>query len=455
MTQAGTRRAIAATIAVVAVGAVPAPALGAEAHVETIDGVKVIVFNAAPGEVQSVLVDRDPGFTNDQYQLEDQNNRVTAGPGCQNPPRTPFAGVEEKIVRCDASATTIRVNLADGKDTVRFGKLNGNLITDVVDGGEGDDSLDTSNGSGLIMGGPGDDTIDANAGDDEVIGGDDDDSIVGGPGSDTISGDAGNDKIRGHATPDTQEIGTVTDFRAGDVNKLAGGPGNDTIVGDNGTDEILGDAGNDTLAGAGAADILDGGAGNDTIDEGDTPGDPNGGQPGGPLAPDTIRGGAGTDTATYCTRHYSDSEARKHPLTITLDNKANDGEKGEGDQIGPKGDVENVLGGGVTNDKITGNARANQLVGDCLSTFTSSGDNKLYGGGGNDKLVGSDGRDLLNGGKGADSFLGNEDADTIQAKDGKRDKSINCDGIGAKSSSDSATLDRSDPTPFNCDKLRR
>jgi Ca2+-binding RTX toxin-like protein len=95
------------------------------------------------------------------------------------------------------------------------------------------------------------------------------------------------------------------------------------------------------------------------------------------------------------------------------------------------------------------------LTGDCLTTVASSGDNKLYGGSGDDKLVGSDGRDLLNGGKGADSFLGNEDADTIQAKDGRRDKSINCDGIGVKSSKDSATLDRSDPTPFNCDKLRR
>ena len=119
-------------------------------------------------------------------------------------------------------------------------------------------------------------------------------------------------------------------------------------MGDNGADEIHGDAGNDNLAGAGGPDTINGGTGNDRMDEGDTPGDPNGIKPAGPLASDTIRGGAGTDTATYCTRYYPGSDGRKHPLTITLDNKANDGEKGEKDNIGPTGDVENVLGGGVT-----------------------------------------------------------------------------------------------------------
>ncbi|HEX8745293.1 MAG TPA: calcium-binding protein [Thermoleophilaceae bacterium] len=451
----GARRAVAASIAVVALGACAPAALAGEAHVETIGGATVIVFTAAPGEKQSLLVDRDPGFTGDQYQLNDQDNNVQAGPGCSNAPRPPFAGTDPKIVRCGSSATTIQVNLGDGDDTVRFGNLSGHPITDVIDGGDGIDRLDASNGDGRITGGPGDDVIDGNAGNDEILAGADDDEIVAGPGSDTVNGEGGDDKILGHAKPDTQEIGTVTDFRAGDVNLLSGGDGADSIVGDNGTDEIRGEAGNDTLAGAGGAGAIDGGAGNDTMDEGDTPGDPNGGQPAGPLASDTIRGGPGKDTATYCTRHYSGGEAKKHPLTITLDNRGNDGEKGEKDVIGPSGDVENVLGGGVTSDRITGNSKANVLTGDCLTTVAGSGSNKIYGGSGNDKLVGGDAKDLLNGGKGADQFLGNEDADTIQAKDGARDKSINCDGVGVKSSKDSATVDRSDPTAFNCDKLRR
>lgn len=454
MTKAGAFSRIAAlTVAVCC--AAPAAAFGAEAYVETAaDGSKVVVFNAAPGETNSVLVDRDPGFTGDQYQLEDQNNPVQGRDGCSNKPRTPFAGTEVDIVVCDKSATSIRVNLADGGDSVRFGNLNGNTPLDIVDGGPGDDRLDTGPGDSIVLGGDGADTIDTNAGNDEVSGGAQSDSILGGPGSDTLSGDGGDDTILAHAKPDTNEIGVVTNFRAGDVNKVFGGDGKDTIVGDNGGDELKGDAGNDSVNGAGGPDLVDGGAGNDTLEEGDNAGEPNGPDPAG-IASDELRGGTGKDTATYCTRHYSSSERGKHPLTISLDKKANDGEKGEGDRIGPAGDVENVIGGGVTNDKITGDARANVLSGDCVTTFSESGNNKIYGGSGADKLVGGDGKDLLNGGKGADGFIGNEDADTIQAKDGAKDKSINCDGVGAKSSKDSATLDRSDPKAANCEKTKR
>lgn len=455
MTKVGAIRRIAAMTAIVCLAA-PAAALGGEAHVEAApDGSQVIVFTAAPGEVNSVLVDRDPGFTGNEYQLDDQNNNIQPGPGCRNVQTMPFGGPDPSIVRCGSAATAIRVSLGDGGDTVRFGKLNGNTPLDVVDGGPGDDSLDTGNGGSIVAGGDGIDTIDANAGDDVVSGGAQNDSIVGGPGSDTIGGDDGNDTIRGHATPDTHEIGIVTDFRAGDVNKLSGGAGNDKITGDNGTDELTGDAGNDDLRGAGAADIIDGGAGNDTMDEGDTPGNPNGGQPGGPLASDTIRGGAGKDTATYCTRFYSGSEGRKHPLAISLDKKGNDGEKGEGDNIGSDGSVENVIGGGSSGDKITGDGRANVLTGDCVIAVGASGNNKIYGGAGGDKLVGGDANDLLDGGKGSDSFLGNEGADSIRAKDGAKDKSINCDGLGVKSDKDSAVVDRSDPRATNCDRTRR
>ena len=100
--------------------------MGGEAHVETIDGVTVIVFTAAPGEKQSLVVDRDPGFTGDQYQLNDQDNNITPGPGCQQGVRQPFGSPEPKIVRCGSAATTIRINLGDGDDSVSFGNLSGN-----------------------------------------------------------------------------------------------------------------------------------------------------------------------------------------------------------------------------------------------------------------------------------------------------------------------------------------
>jgi Ca2+-binding RTX toxin-like protein len=429
----------------------PAAAQAGEAHIEAaVGGGRTIVFTAAAGESNSVRVDRDPGFTGDLYQLEDQDNALTAGPGCANKPRTPFSGTEERIVQCEtAGVTAIRVELGDGVDSTRFGDLSGAIVTDTIAGGDGIDRIDASAGPSVITGGAGDDLIDGRGGDDQIGGGDGDDEITTGVGSDVANGDAGKDIVRGYTFPATAEIGIVTKFRAGETNRLSGGPGADRLEGDNGPDQLSGGPGNDRLNGGGDADVMAGDAGNDTIDEGDTAGDPNGEDVGPPIAGDTVHGGAGKDTATYCTRRG------KAPLRITLDRKANDGGKGEGDNIGPRGDVENVLGGGESSDRITGNGAGNVLTGDCLTTVGASGNNTIFGGGGNDRVVGGDGRDLLNGGKGRDAFIGNDDRDTIQAKDGTRDKSIQCDGVGSAFPGDVAFVDRSDPAANRCEKVRR
>ena len=108
-----TRRALAATFALTIAALAPAAARAAEAHVETNpDGTRAVVFTGAAGEANSVLVDRDPGFTADLYQLEDQGNPVTPGPGCAQKLREPFNSPEPKIVRCETGGvTTIRVSL--------------------------------------------------------------------------------------------------------------------------------------------------------------------------------------------------------------------------------------------------------------------------------------------------------------------------------------------------------
>lgn len=444
----GNGRAFTAALAVT-LGLAAAPAAqAAEVHIEDGAGGRTIVFTAAGGERNSVLVDRDPGFTNDLYQLEDQNNPVTSGPGCANKPRTPFSGTEEDIVQCEtAGVTAIKVVLGDGADSTRFGRLNGNVISDAIEGGDGIDILGASDGPSVVTGGDDDDTIEGRNGDDQISGGSGDDEITGGVGSDIVTGDSGNDVIRGYTFPETNEIGIVTKFRGGEVNKLAGGTGNDTLEGDNGPDQISGGAGNDKLHGGGDADSLSGDAGNDTLEEGDTAGEATAEQVGGPIAGDTVRGGAGKDTATYCTRRGTT------PLNISLDGKRNDGRAGERDNIGS--DVENALGGGESSDTIKGNSRGNVLSGDCITSVSKSGNNKIYGLGGDDRVVGGDGRDLLNGGSGADRFIGNEDRDTIQARDGRRDKSINCDGLGVESGSDRAIVDRGDPPANSCEQVRR
>ena len=419
-------------------------AQAAEVHVEN----GVIVFTAAPGEQNSVLVDRDPGFTDDQYQIEDQDNDVSAGSGCANKPHFP-SGTEPNIVTCSpAGVGAIKVVLGNGAlDSVRFGDLDGHVINDFVEG-DGNDRVSASNGPSTVNGGLGNDEIDTRGGADQVHGGAGRDDIVGGPGGDTLLGEGDADHLRGYAQPGTLEIGEVPTYRGGDVNVLSGGPGGDTVEGDNGRDKITGGDGNDKLLGGGDADTLNGGAGNDRLDEGDTAGKPTGEKVGAPIKADVVIGGGGTDTAAYCTRRGD------QPLSITLDGKANDGRSGEGDSI--KADVENVLGGGTSDDTIKGNGKVNVLTGDCLNTEGSNGDNKIFGLGGNDRVVGGFGNDTLDGGSGRDVFVGNEGLDSIKAKDGTKDSSINCDGAGDpldQSDADRARVDHSDPAAKNCEHV--
>lgn len=106
----------------------------------------------------------------------------------------------------------------------------------------------------------------------------------------------------------------------------------------------------------------------------------------------TFAGGAGTDTISY--------ETRAAPVTVTLDDVADDGQTGEGDRIAA--DVEAVTGGSAA-DKLTG----------------GPGPNTLTGGAGDDELFAQDGAvDTLGCGDGNDVV--HVDADDVVAGDCER-----------------------------------
>lgn len=70
----------------------------------------------------------------------------------------------------------------------------------------------------------------------------------------------------------------------------------------------------------------------------------------------------------------------------------------------------------------------------------------FYGDAGNDLLKGNGGDDTLVGGKGRDKLLGGAGADILDAKDGTKDKRIDCGpGKGER-----AFVDRVDPKPISC-----
>jgi Ca2+-binding RTX toxin-like protein len=159
---------------------------------------------------------------------------------------------------------------------------------------------------------------------------------------------------------------------------LETGPGADTIrVGIALAGRLLGGPGNDKLTGGGGNDSLHGDAG-----------------------ADTLTGGAGTDVADYTDRTA--------PLTVTLDDRANDGESGELDNVAT--DVESVYGGSGP-DALTGGDAANALSG-------NGGNDTIDGGGNDDAMAGGDGDDTLSGGAGDDSGSGDSGNDTLTGGDG-------------------------------------
>ena len=187
-------------------------------------------------------------------------------------------------------------------------------------------------GSDLSAGGRSDDTITAGDGDDlmalDPIGG-------GGGGSDTADAGAGNDDVLSGRGDDEVQLGDGDDH-------VGGGPGIDTLEGG---------AGDDDIASGPGADILRGDAGNDTLtgecDEQPCPPEPGAG------AGDDVDGGPGLDLFRYET--YAPG-----PVTITLDDAANDGAAGEGDNIDD--DVEDVRVTGPGDATVTGAPGFNNLT---------------------------------------------------------------------------------------------
>jgi len=84
------------------------------------------------------------------------------------------------------------------------------------------------------------------------------DMIFGGNGDDTINAGAGNDLICGGNGGGTINAGLGNDT-------VDGGNGNDTLIGGDGDDRLIGGNGNDTMTGGIGADFFDGGSGTDTV----------------------------------------------------------------------------------------------------------------------------------------------------------------------------------------------
>jgi len=93
-----------------------------------------------------------------------------------------------------------------------------------------------------------------------------------------------------------------------------------------------------------------------------------------------------------------------------------------------------------TNESLEGSPGNDVLIGDGRS-------NRIIGQAGDDVIKGRGGDDLVSGFGGADSLFGGKGLDTLRARDGGRDRRLNC-GRGPRRQS--VRRDHVDPRPVRC-----
>jgi Ca2+-binding RTX toxin-like protein len=184
---------------------------------------------------------------------------------------------------------------------------------------------------------------------------------------------------------------------------LNGNEGNDSLTGGDGNDRLTGDEGDDTLIGGAGSDILTDGTGL-TASAADS-------------GHDFLDGGPGDDTADYFRRIIDGPDT---PLSVSLDDVANDGAAGEGDDVRS---VEAVTTG-PTDDVLIGSDLPNSLV-------SGSGNDVISGLGGSDDLAAGAGDDSVNGGAGGDDVGCDAGFDTALVDPGD-DVDVLCERVGAK-----------------------
>jgi Ca2+-binding RTX toxin-like protein len=214
-------------------------------------------------------------------------------------------GVDTLSYELRKNAITLTVDrVANDGETNEKDSVGDNIETLI--GGEGDDKISAGDADNTIIGGPGNDTLFAGKGDDmfkepsseqgsDVMnGGEGSDSIdysertaslaitlcIGTPASCTGLCACGSDDGEDQEYDALVNIENVYGGRGDDSirgssadNRLLGGDGNDELFGDDGNDTIYGDSGNDSLYGGADADLLDDRLGRNAFDGGDSDGD--------------------------------------------------------------------------------------------------------------------------------------------------------------------------------------
>ena len=277
----------------------------------------------------------------------------------------------------------------DNNDT-----LQGNNLSNALDGGAGNDVIHAGDGNDRIRGGAGDDYLNAGDGDDTLNGGTGNDVLHGGSGNDTLNGGIGNDHLDGSWGADTYHF--------------AKGHGEDIVH-----DHSGGKEGEDSLrlADVNAANVRFSQQGYDLM----------------------LYGYHNTDSIQiknfFNGNNYHIEQFHFADKNLSLADLKTQGMRFEGTAGNDTfaywdGKVEVHAGDG--NDTVRTAAHADVVEGGSGDDrlYTGDGDDVLDGGEGHDVLHGGSGNDTLNGGTGNDYLDGNWGADTYHFAKGHGEDTI-------------------------------
>lgn len=329
-----------------------------------------------------------------------------------------------------ARATTFTYGTI-GNDIITAQYLYGDMIDglagdDVITGLAGNDLLLGNAGRDTLFGMDGFDTLDGGAGSDKLYGGAGDDILR--PDSrsianDVVDGGDGSDTLDYSTAPVTRAVrvnlgvtGTQDTLGAGkdtivNVENVTGTSFADTLTGNALANTLKGGAGSDTLQGLAGNDFLFGGAGNDKLYGGDGADSIN--PDDGGIGNDYIDGGLGYNTLSY----LSLGGTMGVRVDLNLTTAQNTGGAGIDTILNI-----NAVVGSINADTFIGTSRDDYFNGDYGNdTFTGgAGNDTLLGGSGNyaDTIDGGDGDDRMNGGDGADILNGGAGIDRIRGGGG-------------------------------------
>ena len=324
------------------------------------------------------------------------------------------------------------------KTTLLGGAGNDSLVGGIADFGAGKNLLDGGDGNDTIVVFATQDTALGGAGDDFIrsstvsafssVGVPS--TLPGFAGRNLLDGGEGNDTIVAAFVTDTMLGGGGNDSLSGIFNQAFGGDGNDTIDattfavgtttalitldGGLGDDLLLGNTSTNLTTTGTVTNFMNGGEGNDTIVFGSRR--------------DKLIGSlAGNDFISYDSSVNFTGATAPNVITDTLGSNFITG--GNGTDVITTGAGDDILFGGPSTLLTPG------IDGD--DTLNAGGGNDtLLGGFGNDYLIGGDGNDSLGGGPGADTLVGGAGNDSFYYNNFGEGVTINANGVAVGTSPD-------------------